>query len=85
MNLKVMRERKYEFTQLSNMSVNYITEKDVLEAIYNKAFEEKQEQRAGKRHAGSSNNAFLTGIHAKQTPSATVHSDIIEKLKKEDI
>jgi len=30
MNLKTMREMKYEYTQLSNLSVDYISEKDVL-------------------------------------------------------
>lgn len=38
MNLKTMREMKYEFTQLSNLSVDYISEKDALEAIYARIF-----------------------------------------------
>jgi hypothetical protein len=38
MNLRTMREMKYEYTQLSNLSVDYISENDVLEAIYKKVF-----------------------------------------------
>ena len=65
MNLKTMREMKYEFTQLSNLSVDYISEKDALEAIYARIFEEKQQARAKqRREAGHGNNLFLTGIGA---------------------
>ena len=40
---------KYDYTQLSNLSVDYISEKDVLEAIYTRMFEEKQQARKVKR------------------------------------
>lgn len=33
-----MRELKFEYTQLSNLSVDYISEKEVLEAVYNRVF-----------------------------------------------
>jgi hypothetical protein len=34
MNLRTMRERKYEYTQMSNLTAEYISEKEALEAIY---------------------------------------------------
>lgn len=33
-----MRELKFEYTQLSNLSVDYISEKEVLEAVYNRVY-----------------------------------------------
>ena len=38
MNLRTMRDMKFEYTQLSNMSIDFISEKEVLEAIYNRRF-----------------------------------------------
>ena len=76
MTLKTMREMKYEYTQLSNLSIDYISEKDVLEAIYNKMFEEKQQARQEKRAASgqSGNNLFLTNItgHRKEAVKADI-------------
>lgn len=70
MNLKTMREMKYEYTQLSNLSVDYISEKDVLEAIYTRMFEEKQQARKSKRDTAGTmaNHLFLTNItgHRKE-------------------
>lgn len=65
MNLKTMREMKYEYTQLSNLSVDYISEKEVLEAIYTRMFEEKQQARKVKRDetgGAMANNLFLTNL-----------------------
>ena len=63
MNLRTMREMKYQYTQLSNLSVDFISEKDVLEAIYNRVFEEKQQARKDKRPQGANANAlFLTNL-----------------------
>ena len=70
MNLRTMREMKYEYTQLSNMSVDFISEKEVLEAIYNRVFEEKQQAKKDKREAsgGAPNTLFLTNLtgHRKE-------------------
>ena len=80
MNLRTMREMKYEYTQLSNLSVDFISEKEVLEAIYNRVFEEKQEVRKDKREAagGNPNALFLTNLtgHRKEA----IQKEIEEKL-----
>lgn len=56
---------KYEFTQMSNLSVDYISEKEALEAIYARIFEENMQARAKqRREAGQSNHLFLTGLGA---------------------
>lgn len=85
MNLKTMREMKYEYTQLSNLSVDYISEKEVLEAIYTRMFEEKQQARKVKRDetgGAMANNLFLTNLtgHRKEA----VQNDINEHLPKKN-
>jgi hypothetical protein len=82
MNLRMMRELKYEYTQLSNMSVDYISEKEVLEAVYNRVFEEKQQSRKQKRDNVPGHALFLTGItgHRKEA----VQKDISERIPKGD-
>ena len=85
MNLRMMREMKYEYTQLSNLSIDYISEKDVLEAIYNKKFEESQNNRRVKRdnNTGGANHLFLTNLtgHRKEA----VQKDIEERLPKNEL
>jgi hypothetical protein len=46
------------------MSVDFISEKEALEAIYARIFEEKQQARAKQRRDGQGNHLFLTGIGA---------------------
>jgi len=83
MNLKIMREMKYEYTQMSNMSVDYISEKEVLEAIYNRMFDDKQQARAKqRREAGGGNNLFLTGIGNHKRDVA--QKEVVDKILKED-
>lgn len=74
---------KYEYTQMSNMSVDYISEKEVLEAIYTRMFEDKQQARAKqRREAGGGNNLFLTGIGNHKRDVA--QKEVIDKILKED-
>ena len=62
MSLKTMRNMKIEYTsQMSNVSINYISENQILEAIYDRVFEENEQKRADKRQPGKY-NPFLTGI-----------------------
>lgn len=83
MNLRTMRELKYEYTQLSNLSVDYISEKEVLEAVYNRVFEENQQDRKQKRDVNPLGNIlFLTGVtgHRKEA----VQKDINERIPRGD-
>ena len=82
MNLKMMRNMKFEYTQLSNASINYISENEILEAIYNKAFEEKQQARGSHRQSGA-NNMFLTGISSRQG-GGVAQQEIVDKIIQSD-
>ena len=68
---------------MSNMSANYISENEMLEAIYNQAFEEKQQARGDKRN--SANKNFLGGLSKQEGPSSTAEQDIIDKIISEDV
>jgi hypothetical protein len=84
MNLKTMREMKYDYTQLSNLSADYISEKDAIEAIYARIFEEKQQARTKqKREAGFGNNLFLTGLGGTHQREGAL-KETIEKILNED-
>jgi hypothetical protein len=68
------------------MSVDYISEKEVLEAIYTRVFEEKQQERKAKRDsvtAGGVGNLFLTNLTSGHRKEA-VQNDINERLPKGD-
>ena len=70
---------------MSNISADYISEREVLEAIYNRIFDEQQQARRNKRQSGSgaaNNNLFLAGIggHRKEA----VQKDIAEKMPRGD-
>lgn len=61
------------------MSVDFISEKDVLEAIYNRVFEEKQQARKEKRSAaGNPNQLILTNLtgHRKDV----IQKELAEKI-----
>jgi hypothetical protein len=63
MNLKTMREMKFDYTQMSNLSVDYISENEVLEAIYRMKNEQKQQEKSNKRReTGNINNLFLSNL-----------------------
>lgn len=82
MNLRIMREMKYEYTQLSNLSIDYISEKDVLEAIYNKKFEESQQNRKAKRNDSGPGNFLLPNLTGVRKEA--VQRDINERLPKQE-
>lgn len=86
MNLRMMRNMKYEYTQMSNQSMDYISEKEVLEVIYNKVFEEREQARTKQRkEAGGANNLFLTGLNANtNNRKAGAQKEVIDKIIKED-
>lgn len=77
-----MRDLKFEYTQMSNIntSVDYISEKEVLEIIYKKVFDEKQASRKQKRDTAPGHNLFLTGITGNRKEA--IQKDIEEKLPK---
>ena len=82
MNLRTMREMKYEYTQLSNMSVDFISEKEVLEAIYNRVFEEKQESRKDTTREGKPHALILTSLTGHRKDA--IQKDIDEKIPNGD-
>jgi hypothetical protein len=76
-----MRDLKYEHTQQSNMSVDYITEKDILERIYNRLNEENQQARAKQRkEAGNSNNLFLTNLGNGGAKKDGAQKEVVDKI-----
>jgi hypothetical protein len=86
MNLRTMREMKYEYTQLSNLSADYINDKDAIEAIYARVHEEKQQQARAKQRKDanySGNNLFLTGLGGSLHREGAL-KETIEKLMNED-
>lgn len=85
MNLRTMREMKYEYTQLSNLSADYINDKDAIEAIYARVHDEKQQQARAKQRKDanySGNNLFLTGLGSLHREGAL--KETIDKLINED-
>lgn len=84
MNLRTMRDMKYEYTQLSNLSADYISEKEALEAIYARVFEENRQAKAKqRREAGHGNNLFLTGLGATHHREGAL-KEAIDKIMSED-
>jgi hypothetical protein len=79
-----MRELKFEYTQLSNLSVDYISEKEVLEAVYNRAFEEKEQARKKKKDNAPGHNLFLQGAGISGHRKDAVQKDINEKIPQGD-
>lgn len=69
---------------MSNLSADYISEKEVIEAIYNSIFDEKQQARAKQRKDnGSANNNFLSGALGN-TRKEVAQKDITDKILQED-